>query len=149
MKFKSFINEESSVREKIIDFFNKHKGKIKDSEIHDFSDKIGMDTHKFEEEVYSLLYDLMKGKDNGVVGKHNNIPDEKFDEKELKMGIEVEYEHTDDRDIAEGIAKDHLSEFPDYYTRLKKMETEGFAHWKGKETSYYRDMEIVKKEENE
>jgi hypothetical protein len=45
-----------------------------------------------------------------------------FNQKELRMGIKVEMEHTEDRDMAEEIAMDHLTEFPDYYTRLKKME---------------------------
>jgi hypothetical protein len=40
------------------------------------------------------------------------------------MGIEIELEHTDDREIAKKIALDHLAEIPDYYTRLKKMEDE-------------------------
>ena len=47
------------------------------------------------------------------------------DEDELKMGIEVEYEHTSNMMIAKRIALDHLTELPDYYTRLKKMEEEG------------------------
>jgi hypothetical protein len=40
--------------------------------------------------------------------------------KELKMGIEVEKEHTKDPDIARKIALDHLAEVPDYYTKLNK-----------------------------
>jgi hypothetical protein len=40
------------------------------------------------------------------------------------MGIQVEFEHTDDFSIAKFIAKDHLAEIPDYYIRLKKMEDE-------------------------
>ena len=63
------------------------------------------------------------------VGKHNDVPDSKFNPKELKMGIEVEKEHTDKPEIAKKIAKDHLSEFPDYYTRLKKMEDEAKKHF--------------------
>ena len=58
------------------------------------------------------------------VGKHNHIPDDEFDPKQLEMGIKVEFEHTDDFSIAKAIMKDHLSEIPDYYTRLEKMETE-------------------------
>ena len=58
------------------------------------------------------------------VGKHNDTPDSEYDANELKMGIEVEKEHTDDEDLAKKIAKDHLAEVPDYYTRLKKMEKE-------------------------
>jgi len=57
-----------------------------------------------------------------IVGKHNDVPDEKFSAKELKMGIEVEKEHTDDPIIAKAIAKDHLAECANYYTRLAKME---------------------------
>ena len=43
-------------------------------------------------------------------------------EKQLEMGRVVEKEHTDDPDVAERIAMDHLVEIPDYYTRLEKME---------------------------
>lgn len=51
------------------------------------------------------------------------------DPKELKMGIEIEKEHSkvvkgDPKKIRQ-IALDHLKELPDYYTRLKKMEKEG------------------------
>lgn len=42
--------------------------------------------------------------------------------KQLKMGIDVEKEHTSDPVIAREIALDHLGEHPDYYTRLKKVE---------------------------
>lgn len=58
------------------------------------------------------------------IGKHNDIPDDHFDQNELKMGISIEKEHTDDEVFAKRIAKDHLSEIPDYYTRLVKMEKE-------------------------
>ena len=42
-------------------------------------------------------------------------------EDQLKMGIEVEYEHTNDIEIAKKISLDHLFEDPDYYTKLEKM----------------------------
>lgn len=44
------------------------------------------------------------------------------DSEELRMGIEVEYEHTKDRDLAKKIALDHLAEFERYYSRLAQME---------------------------
>jgi len=53
-----------------------------------------------------------------------DLPDSSFDKDQLEMGIEVEMEHTDDKEEAKKIAKDHLVEFSDYYTRLKKMEDE-------------------------
>lgn len=59
-----------------------------------------------------------------IIGKHNNIPDDQFDSIQLEMGIKVEFEHTDIPEIAKAIAKDHLSECSDYYTRLEKMEKE-------------------------
>ena len=47
-----------------------------------------------------------------------------FDPAALKAGIEVEMEHTDDPHVAEEIAMDHLSEDPEYYEKLKKVEKE-------------------------
>ena len=44
--------------------------------------------------------------------------------KQIKKEIKVEMEHTDDKDKAAEIAKDHLTEDPKYYTRLAKMEDE-------------------------
>ena len=44
------------------------------------------------------------------------------DPEQLKMGIKVEMEHTDDKEVAEKIARDHLNEVPDYYTKLKEVE---------------------------
>ena len=58
------------------------------------------------------------------VGNHDFKPDSDFDQKELAMGIKVEQEHTKNDIIAKLIAKDHLVEFPDYYSRLEKMENE-------------------------
>lgn len=56
------------------------------------------------------------------VGKHNELPDSEFDPEELKRGIEVEMEHTDNPFISKNITKDHLTECEDYYTRLDEME---------------------------
>lgn len=43
-------------------------------------------------------------------------------EKQIAKGVKVEREHTSDEKTAREIALDHLSEFPDYYDRLKKVE---------------------------
>jgi len=51
---------------------------------------------------------------------HIKNPLKKYDEKQLEMGIKVEMEHTNDPTVAEQIARDHLQEVPDYYTRLKE-----------------------------
>ena len=57
-----------------------------------------------------------------------------FDVEQFRMGMDVELEHglvdphtnvTNDDPLATGkIALAHLNEFPDYYTRLDKMEEE-------------------------
>ncbi len=49
--------------------------------------------------------------------------DVSFIEKQLKIGEPIEHEHTQDHNLARNIALQHLDEIPDYYTRLKKMET--------------------------
>ena len=48
--------------------------------------------------------------------------DKYFNPKQLNIGIKVEMEHTKNKKIAKEIAKDHLAEFPNYYTELLKME---------------------------
>lgn len=45
-----------------------------------------------------------------------------FDVDELNAGIAHELEHTDDPEIAEEIAMDHLAEDPQYYSKLKLIE---------------------------
>lgn len=52
--------------------------------------------------------------------KHGSDPDKNFNLAQLSAGIQEELEHTDNRSIAKQIAKAHLAERPDYYTRLKK-----------------------------
>jgi len=53
-------------------------------------------------------------------------------QKQVEIGTKVEFEHTSDKTKAKITALQHLDELPDYYTRLKKMETQ-------KESSIVRD----------
>jgi hypothetical protein len=63
----------------------------------------------------------------------------RFDVEQFRMGLEVELEHgshdpvtnvtNDDEQTTGKIAWAHLNEFPDYYTRLAKMEAEAEQHW--------------------
>lgn len=66
------------------------------------------------------------------IGRHWSTPQSRFHPKELAKGVKMEMEHTDSHRIALEIAKDHLSELPDYYTRLEKMEKRAFAERKKK-----------------
>jgi len=60
--------------------------------------------------------DIIKG---GLADK-KNIKD--FDKEELLKGAKVEMEHTTDPKIALEIAMDHLTEDPNYYIKLLKLE---------------------------
>lgn len=75
---------------------------------------------------YFIESNLLKGgKSDGMsveqLAKKHSLPVDII-EKEIKMGIEVEREHTTDNNIARKIAMDHIFEFPNYYQELKKME---------------------------
>lgn len=45
-----------------------------------------------------------------------------YDPEQLKKGVETEHEHTTNPKIAEIIAKHHLAEDPEYYTKLEKWK---------------------------
>lgn len=74
-----------------------------------------------------------------VVGEKLRITWDKFDVEQFRMGMDVELEHglrnpatnvTNDDPLTTGkIALAHLTEFPDYYTRLAKMEKEAEDFW--------------------
>jgi hypothetical protein len=62
-----------------------------------------------------------------------------FDVDEFRAGMDVELEHGlhdlatnvtgDDPHVTGKIARAHLNEFPDYYTRLARMEAEAKRDW--------------------
>jgi len=76
------------------------------------------------------------------IGEKLGIIWDKFDVEQFRMGMDVELEHglrepatnvTNNDPLTTGkIALAHLNEFPDYYTRLAKMEKEAEDFW-GKE----------------
>ena len=63
-----------------------------------------------------------------------------FDVEQFRAGMDVELEHglhdpatdvTGSDPVTTGkIALAHLNEFPDYYTRLSRMEAEAEAYWR-------------------
>ena len=55
-------------------------------------------------------------------GKADGKPDDKYDKDQVRMGVDIEKEHVKGKEKRKEIAQDHLEEFPDYYSRLKKME---------------------------
>jgi hypothetical protein len=73
------------------------------------------------------------------IGETLGLDWKKFDIEQFRMGLDVELEHgtrdpktnvSNDDSIATGkIALAHLNEFPDYYTRLNKLESEAEIFW--------------------
>jgi len=73
------------------------------------------------------------------IGEKLGIKWDKFDVEQFRAGMDVELEHgtrdpktnvSNDNALMTGkIALAHLNEFPDYYTRLEKMEKEAEAFW--------------------
>lgn len=113
-----------SMTARIIEFF-KANPKPNDKQVHEFAQSLGLSPHDLESRIYGLLsYFIDQGGDKLRGGYADNMPAGQFDQNELEMGIEIEMEHTNNRDLAAEIAKDHLMEIPDYYTRLKRMEAE-------------------------
>lgn len=55
-------------------------------------------------------------------GRADALADSDFDPDELARGTEHELEHTSDRKVAREIAKDHLAEDRNYYSKLEAME---------------------------
>ena len=73
------------------------------------------------------------------VGDAIGVDWSRFDLEQFRFGMDVEFEHgahdpqtdvTHDDPILTGkIALAHLEEFPDYYTRLTRMDEEAKAYW--------------------
>lgn len=68
------------------------------------------------EGVSSPARDLIPG------GLADDKIDADFDPKALDEGAKVEAEHTSNRAVAREIARDHLTEDPDYYDKLERIE---------------------------
>ncbi len=76
------------------------------------------------------------------IGEMLGINWSKFSIEQFRMGMDVELEHgtvdpltnvTDNDPLVTGkIALAHLTEYPDYYSRLEKMEIEAEKYWECK-----------------
>jgi len=73
------------------------------------------------------------------IGRRLGIDWTKWNIEQFRMGLDVELEHgtadpdtnvtNDDPMMTGKIALAHLNEFPDYYTRLAKLEKEADEFW--------------------
>ncbi len=109
-------NEEDSKMYKVFKFFLNTP---------DFSDKIDnflkenkITKEEFDDKAFNILSKFLSS------GEWNRKDRPNVDEEELMLGIEVEYEHSDNVLVAEKISLDHLSEMENskYYSYLILME---------------------------
>ena len=120
-RFREFMTEgsdkDNKILDKIMDFFADNPAPP-DDDVHDLAEKLGLEPDDFESKIYFVLGSILGTGE----AKKKKFTEKDADPKELKMGIKVEMEHTSNKAISKRIALDHLAEFPDYYTRLLKME---------------------------
>lgn len=113
----NILNEEinsDNIRDKIILYFQENKNP-NDDQIHKFAESLNLPPDELENQIYKLLSQLinLKGSD---------VPDNKFDKKQLEIGTNVEKEHIDIPLIVKAISKAHILENKNYYIFLKNME---------------------------
>jgi len=72
-------------------------------------------------ELRTIFDDMKKFKSPEQIARKHNVSLNLI-QRQLKIGIPIEHEHTQDKNLAAVIALQHLEEIPDYYTRLDKME---------------------------
>jgi len=136
MKFKEYLKEDKfkDIRKKLVDDTMKLTGpgeydKKKVKKLYSIDDPKKFVT-AYKRLTGASKYDLPKKllsyvkEDKLKGGLADKMKPEDFDQKELKIGIKHELEHTDDPEMAKEIAMDHLAEDPKYYTKLEKLEKE-------------------------
>lgn len=118
MLFREFV-ERPSLEQKIFDWFSKNELKPIET--------IAKDVNASEDEVDTMIHQMLhnfiyRGNYNNDVRSGENI---NTDGDQITKGIKVESEHVgDDVILAKKIAMDHITEIPDYYDRLEKIENE-------------------------
>ena len=84
----------------------------------------------------------LNSKDANEIGDDLGINWDEVKLDEFTQGVNIEFEHgtrypetnvtNNDKKLTGKIAWAHLKEFPDYYTRLEKLEKEAVVYWKKK-----------------
>ena len=110
---KEIRHNKRELRVKIIKRFNEDK-RVTMKELEQFAkkNKVSLDV------LYMMIFDIL----NEFLYRRKEKSN--IDQNELKKGIKHELEHTNNREIAEIIATDHLKQIPNYYTLLSKFDKE-------------------------
>jgi len=99
---------QDDIHRTIITFF-KANNPIEDNDVHLLAEKLGIAPDVLESHIYMILRSFLgEGKSKKFDGE--------YDEKEVKLGLKVEKEHSTDPTIQLKIVHDHLAERSDYYS---------------------------------
>lgn len=111
------VKDKLGVSKAIIDMFTLYP-EVTDDMIKKLAKTLDLQEPVLENEIYAILSSFLN---KGRSRENSNAP---IDPDQLRAGIKIEMEHTDNPLIAEKIAKDHLTEIATYYTHLAAMEAE-------------------------
>jgi hypothetical protein len=99
----------------MVKYFSDPDASTDDEDVHAYAVKLGVEPEELEEAGYELLHCFFsEGNSSGSKVKP--------DPGQVKMGMAVEAEHSDNPLIQRKIVLDHLAESGSYYTHLAKME---------------------------
>jgi hypothetical protein len=117
MKTLGNIKNEDAVdlQKAVAKYFSDPDASCDDDDVHALAESLGVEPDEVEEICYQMLHCLFSGGESK--GKKDKV-----DPDQLKMGLVIESEHSDNMFINEKISRDHLTEDPEYYTHLKEME---------------------------
>lgn len=97
-------------------FVSRHMAQVRQR-----GEKLWKNGHPSRRALALLMWAYMPpGKNPALHGKGFRLPTRSFNKKQILMGLKVEMEHTRRKDVALRIVKDHLSEDPLYYSKLKR-----------------------------
>lgn len=142
-KIREFLNDPEELRDFLTSLLDENKPKKEESKEATgtgggsgaFVTKMGSQPDEYVNKVPTVREEVLKGgKSDGktledIAKKHDkkgyyDVKDMVSSlQKQLNKGVKVEMEHTDDKNRAKEIAMDHLWEDPNYYDKLKKVET--------------------------
>ena len=111
---KKELETEKGFKRELLEYFRGNSAP-KDTEIHAIAEKYNVAPSEVEQTIYRILAEFLRG---GLSkGRKTEV-----DPEEFKLGMQTEQEHSSEPAIVEKIVRDHLTEDPKYYSKLKAME---------------------------
>jgi len=113
---KDYVGTEDmdEMQKKVIEFFKENSNPTQE-DLYNYSDFGKVAPQAVDEAVYELMSIFVQFLTEGRAND-DGISEDDVDAEELKMGIEVEKEHTTNKETAKRISLDHLCEISDLYS---------------------------------